>query len=185
MISARLELALGLPPEITTRHLTTQTWSGERNQDPVVELIASLRKQAQRFNARQPGSEVHLERRRLHRQLAAAHLRDQHLARAMSETITIGDRRGGRPSRALHLAIHTHGPPNRPSHRAAVCAWPPGDPEDVQLKYVSDESVDSPEAFYTAAFGADADMTDLHASMLHDMLAQLLGFADNEIQILA
>jgi hypothetical protein len=185
MISARLELALGLPPEITTRHLTTQTWSGERNHDPVVELIASLRKQAQRFNARQPRSEVHLDKRRLHRQLAAAHLRDQHLARTMSETITIGDRRGLRPSRALRIAIHAHGPPDRPAHRAAVCAWPPGDPEDVQLKYVSDESVDSPEAFYTAAFGADADMTDLHASMLHPMLAQLLGFADIEIQILA
>lgn len=101
----------------------------------------------------------------------------------MSETITIGGERGLRPSRALRLAIHTHGPSTRPAHRVAVCAWPPGDPEDVQLKYVSDESVKSAEAVYTAAFGSEADSTDLHAGMLPTMLASLLGFADNEIEI--
>ena len=101
----------------------------------------------------------------------------------MSETITIGGERGLRPSRALRLAIHTHGPSARPGHRAAVCAWPPGDPKDVQLQYVSDESVDSDEAMYRAAFGSTADITDLHASMLPGMLASLLGFADNEIEI--
>jgi hypothetical protein len=48
---------------------------------------------------------------------------------------------------------------------------------------VSDESVDSDEAMYRAAFGSTADITDLHASMLPGMLASLLGFADNEIEI--
>jgi hypothetical protein len=183
LISARMELALDLPSNFTTKHLTTQTWQEERTQDPVVELLGSLRKQAERFNARQPRSEVHLEKRRLQEQLTAAHIRDQHLARRMSETITIGGERGLRPSRALRLAIHTHGPSTRPGHRAAVCAWPPGDPEDVQLKYVSDESVKSAEAVYTAAFGSEADRTDLHAGVLPTMLASLLGFADNEIEI--
>ena len=183
LISARMELALDLPPNITTKHLTTQTWRHERTQDPVVELLGSLRKQAEQFNARQPRSEVHLEKRRLQGQLRAAHVRDQQLARRMSETITIGGERGLRPSRALRLAIHTHGPSARPGHRAAVCAWPPGDPKDVQLQYVSDESVDSDEAMYRAAFGSTADITDLHASMLPGMLASLLGFADNEIEI--
>ena len=180
-----MELALNLPPNITTKHLTTQTWREERTQDPVVELLGTLRKQAEQFNARQPRYEVHLEKRRLQGQLRAAHVRDQDLARRMSETITIGGQRGFRPSRALRLAIHTHGPSTRPGHRAAVCAWPPGDPEDVQLKYVSDESVDSAETAYRAAFGPEADMTDLHAGMLPGMLASLLGFADNEIEIVA
>jgi hypothetical protein len=36
-----------------------------------------------------------------------------------------------------------------------------------------------------AAFGSGADMTDLHASVLPDMLAQLLGFASSEIEIRA
>jgi hypothetical protein len=183
LISARMELALNLPPNITTKHLTTQTWREERTQDPVVELLGSLRKQAEQFNARQPRSEVHLEKRRLQEQLTAAHVRDQDLARRMSETITIGGERGLRPSRALRLVIHTRGPSTGPGHRAAICAWPLGDPEDVQLKYVSDESVESAEAVYRTAFGPEADMTDVHAGMLPEMIASLLGFADNEIEI--
>jgi hypothetical protein len=182
LVAARLELALDLAPGMSSGQLTTQKWPGERNHDPVVELLGGLRKKAARFNSRQPPSEVHLERRRLQRQLTEAHVRDQRLARMMSETITIGGRRGLRPARALRLAIHTHGPSDRPAHRAAVCAWPPGDPEDVQLKYVSDEALDSPEAVYKAAFGSDADMTDLRANMLPGMLAELLGFAGNEIE---
>jgi hypothetical protein len=183
LIAARMGVALNLPSNYTTKQLTTQTWREERTQDPVVELLGSLRKQAERFNARQPRFEVQLEKRRLQEQLTAAHVRDQRLARRMSEIITIGGERGLRPSRSLRLVIHTHGPSARPGLRAAVCAWPFGDPEDVQLKYVSDESVESAEAVYTAAFGPEADMTDLHAGMLPAMLASVLGFADNEIEI--
>lgn len=51
LISARMELALDLPSNFTTKHLTTRTWQEERTQDPVVELLGSLRKQAERFNA--------------------------------------------------------------------------------------------------------------------------------------
>jgi hypothetical protein len=125
LISARMELALNLPPNVTTKHLTTQRWLEERTQDPVVELLGNLRMRAEQFNARQPRSPVHLEKRRLQEQLTAAHVRDQDVARRMSETITIGGERGLRPSRALRLAIHTHGPSTRPGHRAAVCACPP------------------------------------------------------------
>ncbi|OBI28135.1 hypothetical protein A5711_02190 [Mycobacterium sp. E2238] len=182
LISARIETALGLPPTVTMKHLTTQTWRENRTQDPVVELLGSLRKQAERFNVRQPLSKVHLETSRLKRQLTEAHIRDQRLARRLSETITIGGERGHRPSRALHLAIHTHGPNSRPDQRAAVCAWPPGDPEDVRLKYVSDESVGSAEAFFKAAYGPEANMTDLHAGMLPQLLASLLGFEEDEIE---
>ncbi|WP_157935281.1 AAA family ATPase [Mycobacteroides abscessus] len=183
-VHARMELALNLPPNITTKHLTTQTWPDERTQDPVVELLGTLRKQAAEFNARQPRTVVHLEKRRLQRQLTTAHMRGQQLARRMSETITIGGERGVRPSRALRLVIHTHGPRNRPTQRAAICALPPGDPSDVQIRYVSDTSVENAEAAYKAAFGADADTTDLHAAMLPEMLALLLGFADNEIEVI-
>jgi hypothetical protein len=183
LISARMELALNLPPNVTTKHLTTQRWREERTQDPVIELLGTLRLRAEQFNARQPRSPVHLEKHRLQEQLTAAHVRDQDLARRMSETITIGGERGLRPSRAVRLAIHTRGASTRPGQRAAVCAWPPGAPEDVQLKYVSDESAESAEAVYRAAFGPEADTTDLHAGVLPAMLASLLGFADNEIEI--
>jgi hypothetical protein len=183
LVSARMELALGLTSTFTTKHLTTQTWTEERTQDPVVELLGTLRTQAERFNSRQPRTVVHLESGRLRAQLAAAHMRDQRTARRMSEEITIGGERGIRPPRALRLVIHTHGPSNRPTQRAAICAWPPGDPADVQIRYLSDESVENAEGVYKAAFGADADTTDLHGCMLPMMLASLLGFAENEIEI--
>jgi hypothetical protein len=48
---------------------------------------------------------------------------------------------------------------------------------------VSDASIENAEGAYTAAFGADADTTDLHAGMLPGMLASLLGFADSEIEV--
>lgn len=183
LVSARMELALGLSSTVTTRHLTTQTWAAERTQDPVVELLGTLRKRAEKFNGRQPRTVVRLERRQLQAQLAAAHIRDQRLARRMSETITIGGERGIRPSRALRLAIHTHGPRNRPTRRAAICAWPPGEPDDVVIRHVSDESVANAEEAYKGAFGADTDMTDLHAGMLPSMLASLLGFENEDIEI--
>ena len=44
-------------------------------------------------------------------------------------------------------------------------------------------SIENAEGAYKAAFGADADTTDLHASILPAMLASLLGFAGNEIGI--
>jgi hypothetical protein len=183
LVSARIELAMDLPAAITTKHLTTQVWTNERTQDPVVELLGTLHKQAERFNARQPRTLVRLEKRQLQAQLAAAHVRDQQLARKLSENITIGGERGVRPTRALKLAIHTHGQPNRPAQRFAACAWPPGEPTDVQIRYVSDESIESAEALYEAAFGAQADSMDLHADMLPKILASLLGFAVNEIEV--
>lgn len=184
LISARMELAMELPAAITTKHLTTQVWTKERTQDPVVELLNTLRKQAEKFNARQPPTQVRLEKRRLHTQLAAAHIRDQQLARKLSERITIGGERGVRPARALHLAIQSHGPRNRPTQRA-VCAWPLGEPADVQIRYVSDESIESAGGLFEAAFGPDADTTDLHGDMLPGMLASLLGFAANDIEVTA
>lgn len=39
------------------------------------------------------------------------------------------------------------------------------------------------EGAYKAAFGAHADTTDLHASVLPTTPASLLGYADNEIEI--
>lgn len=183
LVSARIELALDLPAAITTKHLTTQVWKEERTQDPVVELLGTLRKRAEEFNARQPRAIVDLEKRHLQAQLSAAHVRDQQLARKLSEKITIAGRRGIRPTRALRLAIHTHGPRNRPSHRFAVCAWPHGEPNDVQIRYVSDETIENAEALYSAAFGADADATDLHGGMLLEVLASSLGFAENEIEL--
>jgi hypothetical protein len=53
----------------------------------------------------------------------------------------------------------------------------------VEIRYLSDESVENAEGAYKAAFGADADTTDLHGGMLPTMLASLLGFADNGIEI--
>lgn len=183
LVSARMELALDLPPTITTKHLTTQTWRDERIQDPVVELLGSLRKQAERFNARQPRTRVYLEKRQLQTQLAAAHARDQRLAHRMSETITIGGQRGTRPSRALRLVVHAPGPRNRPGQGVAICAWPLGDPDDVEIRYVADESVDNAVDAYKGAFGADAATTDLHADRLPAMLAALLGFTERDIEI--
>ncbi|MCV7094248.1 hypothetical protein [Mycobacterium kubicae] len=183
LVSARMELALGLTSTASTKHLTTQTWQGERTQDPVVELLGTLRKQAEKFNTRQPRTVVRLEKDLLQAQLAEAHIREQHLARKLSETITIGGERGIRPMRALRLAILTHGRRDRPTQRGAICAWPEGDPDDVEIRYVSDVPHDTAEGAYKAAFGTDADTTDLHGSMLPAVLPSLLGFADNEIEL--
>jgi hypothetical protein len=99
LVSARMELALDLPAHVTTRHLTTQTWMEQRVQDPVVELFSGLHAKAVRFNERQPRTRVRLDISRLRAQLAAAHARGQQLATLISERITIGGRRGHRPTR--------------------------------------------------------------------------------------
>lgn len=187
LISARLELALQLPADVATGNLTTQRWNGERVHDPVVELVDALHQQAAEFNARQPRIEVPLQTPRLQQEIRNANVRDQRLARRLSETITVGDRRGRRPLRAVRLAIHTHGPADQadqPTRRAAVCALPNGDPEDVQIKYVSDETLDSPDAVYAAAFGPDEDATDLHANYLQPLVAELLGFSPADVNML-
>jgi hypothetical protein len=183
LISAQVELALNLSPECTTRYLTTQRWQDERTHDPVIEALSSLRQHAEKFNTRQPRTQVHLERHRLRAELKAAHTRDQQLARQMAENITIGGRRGPRPQRALRLAICSHGSAHRLEHRGAVCAWPIGDPEDVQIEYISGEPTQTAEAMYARAFGADAATTDLHAGKLPEILASLLGFDKNEIEV--
>lgn len=103
LVSARMELALDLPAHVTTQHLTTQTWMEQRVQDPVVELFSGLHAKAVRFNERQPRTRVRLDISRLRAQLAAAHARDQQLATLISERITIGGRRGHRPTRACGL----------------------------------------------------------------------------------
>ncbi|MGV0675963.1 hypothetical protein ABQE62_07170 [Mycolicibacterium fortuitum] len=182
LVSARLELALDLPPFVTTQTLTTQTWTGQRVQDPVVEMFGRLHAMAVRFNDRQPRTRVHLDRRSLTSQLAAANVRDQQMATQLSEKITIGDRRGHRPTRALRLAIHTHGPAARPARRFALSAFPVGDPEDVQVRYVTGDDLDTPEKMYQAAFGSDEEMTDPHGGMLPEVVAALLGHAENELE---
>ncbi len=183
LVSARIELALDLPPHVTTQDLTTQTWTGQRVQDPVVELLNKLNKMAVQFNERQPRTPVRLNMRSLRAQLTASHVRDQQLATHMSETITIGGERGHRPTRALRLAIHTHGPVAQPARRFATCTWPIGEPDDVQLRYVTDEALDTPEAIHHAAFGSSDELTDLHGAMLPGMLASLLGYANHDIEI--
>lgn len=183
LVSARMELAMNLPAAITTKHLAIQTWTKERTQDPVVELLGALHKQARKFNRRQPPTRVHLEKHKLRAQLATAHIRDQQLARRLAENLTIAGRRGVQSTRALRLAIHTRGPRSRPEQRAAVYAWPAGDPADVQIRYVSDDSIESPEALYEAAFGASADTTDLYDGLLPEVLASLLGFDVNDIEV--
>ena len=182
LVSARMELALDLPSHVTTQHLTTQTWTGERVQDPVVELLSGLHGKAVRFNERQPRTQVGLDTPRLRAQLAAAHTRDQHLATLLSERITIGGRRGHQPTRALRLAIHTHGPAAQPARRFALSALPIGDPEDVQIRHVAGGELDTPEKIYRAAFGPDEEMTDPHGGMLPEVVAALLGHAESEIE---
>ncbi|WP_328352721.1 hypothetical protein OG976_20285 [Mycobacterium sp. NBC_00419] len=183
LISAQVELALDLSPECTTRFFTTQRWQGDRTHDPVIEALSGLRIHAERFNTRQPRTQVHLQRHRLRAELKAAHIRDQQLARQMAENITIGGRRGPRPQRALRLAIYGRGPTHRLEQRGAVCAWPIGDPEDVQIEFISGEPAQTAEALYARAFGTDADATDLYAGRLSAVLAYLLGFAENEIEV--
>lgn len=182
LVSARLELALELPSRVTTQHLTTQTWTGQRVQDPIVEMFSRLHAMAVRFNERQPPTRVRLDIGRLRAQLAVAHARDQQLAKQISEKITIGGRRGHRPTRSLRLAIHTHGPAARPEQRFALSALPVGDPEDVQVRYVSGEELDTPEKIYQAAFGSDEEMTDSHGGMLPEVLGWLLGHAQSELE---
>lgn len=185
LVSARMELALDLPPHVTTQHLTTQTWTGERVQDPVVELFSGLRGKAVRFNERQPRTQVHLDAPRLRAQLTAAHTRDQHLATLMSERITIGGRRGHQPTRALRLAIHTHGPAAQPVQRFALSALPIGDPEDIQIRYVAGVELDTPEKIYQAAFGPDEEMIDPHGGLLPEVVAALLGHTESEIEFVS
>ena len=102
-----------------------------------------------------------------------------------SSAPVVGGRRGHRPTRALRLAIHTHEPVAQPARRFATCTWPIGEPDDVQIRFVSDDALDTPEAIHHAAFGSNEEMTDLHGAMLPGMLALLIGRADHDIEIVA
>ena len=155
----------------------------ERTQDPVVELLGTLRKQAEKFNARQPRSVVHLEKRRLLAQLAAAHVRDQRLAPRMSETITIAGERGVRPSghcasssTRTDLAIA----PRNGGHLRVASRRPGRCPDSVCLRRIGGRRRGG---IQNSLWRRCRHRQLLHADMLPAMLASLLGFADSEIEI--
>ena len=172
MISARLELALGPP---TRRHNQTPHYAGCRGNELTIQWSNCSQVSARMRNTSMPASHVP---RCISTGTVCSDNWPPHMyainaspARCRKQSPSADAAASGHRVRCI-LQSTPMGLAIVRLNVRQVCAWPPGDPEDVQLKYVSDESVDSPEAVSKAAFGPEADMTDLHASMLPGMLAQ-------------
>jgi hypothetical protein len=181
---SRVSVALGLKAGQRIRNFTEQARSGRPLlEDPVVDTLNYLYQKARRFNAQQPPRRVQFEQTSLCELIAAAHARDSAVARIMSETLTIADRRGHRDQRCLRVAIHAFGDPRRWGAQTTVAAYPVGDPSDVDVRIVVDPNIESAEELFIRAFGSSADRTDFHGGTNHETLASLLGHETDEIQL--
>lgn len=181
---SRLGAALGLTTGQRIRNFTEQFRGEPLIEDPVVDTLNDLWVKARRFNAGQAPRKVVFEEENLQNLMRAAHLRMANFARKMSETVTIGGRRGHRDQRCLKVAILADGDPRRWGGLIAVGAYPVGDPGDTEVRFVSDRAnVESVEDIYERAYGPSADRTDLHAGTNREMIASLLGHEKDEIQL--
>jgi hypothetical protein len=80
------------------------------------------------------------------------------------------------------VAIHAFGNPRGWGGLATIAAYPLGDPHDVDVRIVDDPDV-RPEGLFDSAFGAGVDKTDLHGGRSSEMIASLLGYEKDEIQL--
>jgi len=57
-------------------------------------------------------------------------------------------------------------------------------PSDVQIQYVSDPSLTDGIALYKAAFGATKPKTDFYEATALQVIASVLGFFEDEIELI-
>ncbi|MGJ6127205.1 hypothetical protein QN239_31980 [Mycolicibacterium sp. Y3] len=180
---SRVRAALGLEAGQRIRNFTVQVRNGPLIEDPVVDALGQLHRKARRFNAQQSARRVHFEQTDLWDLITAAHQRDAALARSMSETLTIGGSRGHRVERGLRVALQVVGNPRRWGGQMAAAAYPFGDPSDVDVHFVNDPNVASPNELFERAFGAGADRSDFVGGTNHNVIAGLLGYQADEIHL--
>jgi hypothetical protein len=179
---SRLSVALGLTSGQRIRNFTEQTRGAPLVEDPVVDTLNDLWLKARRFNADQAPRRVLFNEANLNETMRATHVRMAHIARTMSETLTVAGQRGHRDPRSLNVAIHAIGNPRRWGGLATVAAYPVGDPGQVSVRIVDRYDI-TPDKLYEYAFGAGADRTDIHCGRSGDMIASLLGHQRDEIAL--
>ncbi len=133
---SRLSVALGLTSGQRIRNFTEQTRGAPLVEDPVVDALNDLWLKARRFNADQAPRRILFNEGNLNETIRATHVRMSHIARTMSETLTVAGQRGHRDPRSLNVAIHAIGDPRRWGGLATVAAYPIGDPGQVSVRIV-------------------------------------------------
>nr|WP_141215954.1 MULTISPECIES: hypothetical protein [unclassified Rhodococcus (in: high G+C Gram-positive bacteria)] len=178
---AQLEHHLDLRPGQRTDDITQRFQPEGLVDDPVVNLLQDLWTDARRYNRNQPRQRIDMGPDALTHVVRDAHIRDAHLARTLSERLTIGNTRGHRPQHALRVAVHP-GNPTTPAHLAYT--QPIGDPSDVQLKFAPATS-HSPDVThtYTQLFGEP--QSEIYGDATQPAVASLLGHAPDEIELIA
>lgn len=179
---SRLSAALGLTRGQRIRNFTEQIRGEPLVEDPVVDTLNDLWLKARRFNTDQAPRSIVFNEANLNLTIKATHLRMSHIARKMSETLTIAGQRGHRDPRSLNVAIHASGDPRKWGGLVTMAAYPVGDPQEVSVRVVDRHDI-TPDRLYEYAFGANADRTDLHAGRTGEMIASLLGHQRDEIQL--
>ncbi|MGY4785853.1 hypothetical protein ACVH9Z_39080 [Rhodococcus opacus] len=176
-----LERLFELKPGQSIMHFTTEMRGEPRIEDPVVDLFSDLWENARRFNETQPRRKVATDEQSLTEQIRAAHMRDQEVARRLSETITIG---GHRDMTALRLAIHTRRGPTGLQFGPALAVFPPGSPEDVEVALIDGTGINSADQLLDTAFGSiERWQYPVESLAATDVIATLLGHEADEIQL--
>jgi AcrR family transcriptional regulator len=180
---ARLEQAIALDRGVSIRTVTVQRRDTSRTNDPVVEDFGRLWRRGRNFNLRQPPTRVSVDPNTLAKALATAHRRDMKLVQLIAERVTVGDQRGHRDPRSLRVAISTADRQQDFGSHLAACALPPGDPDDVNVQFISDPALTDGAALYEAAFGQHEPKTDFYEAPARSVIASVLGFIDDEIEL--
>ncbi|MFQ6397571.1 hypothetical protein ACLMAJ_29510 [Nocardia sp. KC 131] len=178
-----LERLFALKPGQSIMNFTTEVRGEPRIEDPVVDLFSDLWENARRFNKTQPRRKVPTNEPSLTEHIRASHVRDQEVARRLSETITIGGHRGHRDMTALRLAIHTRRAPTGLQFGPALAVFPPGSPDDVKVALVDGTGINSADHLLEKAFGSINQWEFPVAGPTNEVIATLLGHEPDEIQL--
>lgn len=178
---ARLEHLMKLRRGEKTQQITGRIQEAGLIDDPVVSMLKDLRMTAREFNKHQPRRRIKLRKGALTQLLRDAHVRDATLARTLSERLTIGGERGHRPQHALRVAVH----PGDGQVVPPLVAYtqPIGSPTDVQVRFLprAARPGDARELYFLAFGGEFQD--ELYGDAAGSAIAGLLGFADDEIEL--
>ncbi|MGW4339246.1 AAA family ATPase [Rhodococcus koreensis] len=178
---ARLEHLLELRPGEKTQHIRGLTQPDGLIDDPVVAMLKDLWETAREFNKHQPRRRIKMQKGALTQLLHDAHIRDTTLARTLSERLTIGGSRGHRPQLALRVAVHPGD--GRVVPPLVAYTQPIGSPTDVQVRFLPRSArPEDPKELYSLAFGEEP-RDELYGDTAHSAIAGLLGFADDEIEL--
>lgn len=179
---ARLEHHLALRPGERTHHINERVQSAGLIDDPVVDLLEDFWKAARRFNQHQPPHKVKMKAGALTQLVRSAHIRTAALARTLSEQLTIGGERGHRPQHALRVAVHL-GSTGIPS--MVAYSQPVGDPTDVQVRFAPRSSRPGDVSDLYAELYGEHEAGDIYGDEAQSAIATLLGFGDDEIELIA